>query len=82
MTKRILLDLKLPKVNGFEVLERIRTDEHTRHPSVIIFTSSNAEDGLINSFGLGANSNYQKLLTSSIIWWPANKRDFDGSLYI
>jgi len=48
--------LKLPKLNGFEVLKRIQTDERRWRPPVIIFSSSNAEEGLINSFGLGANS--------------------------
>ncbi len=56
----ILLDLKLPKVNGLEVLQRLRSDERTRHLPVIILTSSNEERDLIDGYKLGANSYVQK----------------------
>lgn len=56
----VLLDLKLPKINGLEVLQRIRNDERTRRLPVVIFTSSNEEEDLINSYNLGANSYVRK----------------------
>lgn len=56
----ILLDLKLPKVSGLEVLEKIRADERTRRLPVIIFTSSNEEEDRIKGYNLGANSYVRK----------------------
>ena len=60
MPQLIMLDLKLPKVNGLQVLERIRHDERTRRLPVVVFTSSNEEEDLINSYNLGANSYVRK----------------------
>ena len=56
----VLLDLKLPKVGGLEVLRRIRADERTKRLPVIVLTSSDEDKDLIDSYRLGANSYVQK----------------------
>jgi two-component system response regulator len=56
----ILLDLKLPKVNGLEVLEQIRSDERTRALPVVVFTSSLEESDIKTSYELGANAYVRK----------------------
>ena len=56
----VILDLKLPKVNGLEVLQRMRADERTQLVPVVILTSSNEEQDMINGYKFGANSYVQK----------------------
>ena len=56
----VLLDLKLPKVDGLEVLERMRADSRTRRVPVVILTSSKQEQDLLRSYDLGANSYVRK----------------------
>lgn len=60
MPQVTLLDLKLPKIDGLEVLRRIREDERTRLLPVVILTSSKEEQDLINGYRLGANSYIRK----------------------
>jgi two-component system, response regulator len=56
----VLLDLKLPKLDGLEVLRRMRTDDRTRLVPVVILTTSTEEQDIIKSYSLGANSYVRK----------------------
>ena len=60
MPQLILLDLKLPKIDGLEVLKRLRADERTRLLPVVILTSSREEQDMLDGYGLGANSYVRK----------------------
>lgn len=60
MPEVVLLDLKLSKVDGLEVLRRMRADERTRRLPVVVLTSSNEESDIIRSYDLGANSFVRK----------------------
>jgi CheY-like chemotaxis protein len=60
MPQVILLDLKLPKIDGFEVLRRLRAEERTKLLPVVILTTSNEEKDRLNGYGLGANSFVRK----------------------
>jgi CheY-like chemotaxis protein len=56
----VLLDLKLPRVDGLEVLRRLREDQRTKFLPVVVLTTSNEELDVINSYSLGCNSYIRK----------------------
>jgi len=56
----VLLDLKLPKVDGLDVLRELRADDRTRLIPIVVLTSSAEEQDLLRSYGLGANSYVRK----------------------
>jgi len=79
----VLLDLKLPKISGLEVLARIRADPRTHRLPVVILTSSSEEEDLIRGYDLGANSYIRKpvdfaqftqaVQTMGVYWLVLNK---------
>jgi two-component system response regulator len=79
----VLLDLKLPKLDGFEVLKEIRKNENTKFLPVIILTSSNEERDMVYGYLMGANSFIQKpvdfekfseaIKTITVFWTHINK---------
>lgn len=56
----MLLDLKLPRIDGLEVLRRLRAEDRTRRLPVVVLTSSREEQDMLNSYNLGANSYVRK----------------------
>jgi two-component system, response regulator len=82
--KLVLLDLKLPKVDGMEVLRRLKSDPRTRTIPVVILTSSKEERDVVESYSLGANSYIQKPMdfeqfretvkTTGLYWLLLNQR--------
>jgi two-component system, response regulator len=56
----VLLDLKLPKIDGIEVLQRLRADERTRLLPVVVLTSSKEQEDIIASYRFGTNSYVRK----------------------
>lgn len=82
----ILLDLKLPKISGLEVLEKVRSDERTKMIPVVVLTSSAEEKDRIESYKLGVNSyivkpvefdNFAKVVAEIGFYWVLlNKRPY------
>lgn len=87
--KLVLLDLKLPKVDGMEVLKQVKSDPRTRTIPVVIMTSSKEERDLVASYNLGANSYIQKpvdfdqfreaVKTVGVYWLVINQPPVVGS---
>jgi len=71
----ILLDLKMPKIDGLQVLKWIRGNEKTKHVPVVMFSTSDDEQDIANSYDLGANSyvvkdiNHQNCLDILCVYW-------------
>ena len=85
----VLLDLKLPKLDGFEVLKTVRADPRTHLLPVVILTSSKEQIDIVNGYGLGANSyvrkpvDFQQFVEGvrqlGLYWLVLNERPVDRS---
>lgn len=64
LPQMVMLDLKMPKIDGLQVLRRIREEKLTKHLPVVVFTSSAEEADVISSYDLGANSYVRKPVDS------------------
>ena len=90
MPQVILLDLKLPKIDGLEVLKRLRSDERTKELPVVVFTSSKEERDLIESYDLRPNSYARKpmdfaqfaeaIRQAELCWLVLNKTNFSDKV--
>jgi two-component system response regulator len=88
LPKLLLLDLKLPKVSGLEILKRIKSDERTMDIPTVIFTSSSESQDRIESYSLGANSYVVKPMDADMFsryvhdigkyWLSMNTTIYDG----
>jgi two-component system response regulator len=76
--KVVLLDLKMPKVNGLEVLQKLKSDERTKYIPVVVLTSSAEDPDIINCYRLGVNSyivkplgfeSFTKKITELGLYW-------------
>ncbi|HVO67706.1 MAG TPA: response regulator [Syntrophales bacterium] len=89
LPKLILLDLKLPKVSGLEVLKSIKSDERTKYIPTVVFTSSNEARDRTESYLLGANSYIVKPMDADMFsrfvadigsyWVFMNRSTYDGA---
>lgn len=86
MPKVIVLDIRMPKMSGLDVLKKLRGDETTKHIPVIIFTSSTADYDCIESYKLGANSfivkpfnfeDFQKTVIDMVIYWLSHNKPIE-----
>jgi two-component system, response regulator len=62
----VLLDLKLPKISGLQIIGQIKDDVHTRSIPVVVFTSSGEQKDILESYRMGANSFIQKPVESRV----------------
>lgn len=89
LPRLILLDLKLPKINGFQVLKRLKEDERTRQIPVVIFTSSDQKSDKDESYALGVNSYIVKPMDADVYadyisdivryWMLINRTTYDNN---
>jgi two-component system response regulator len=85
--KVILLDIKMPKVNGIEVLRKVKANEKTREIPVVIFTSSDEDPDVAECYKLGVNSyvvkpldfdQFKKAIADIGLYWVVLNRPFDN----